>query len=357
MKFSLSRFWVVVGVSCLFQSFPARGFVVEHLYPEKFSKNTELLEFVLRNDHAWKFILNKEIKLADDSRPPYHGTAEDGISTEVEQTLRLIEATEITVTPLSIIQRVVGEFRWLGSYIDYAVFVLNKAFMCTTFEFLEFQIELIKLLESKSSSSLPGVVWEVNADRSLIKAWASAVQFIDKVAAMLGDLEILTDLTYEYNELMLENPGRTVLVLSLMAKEIGKFTESHCGRTDNKAILKHFGVMPTLEYLNGKAAKYSEVEKAFNQVVRGMIKMFGELDIKTMPMNNWIQILDFKIAVQEHINLYLKIDKILDQDEEGQKILKAKKAKTENKLKELSAKYLKENADVINESTIEIVVQ
>jgi len=144
---------------------------------------------------------------------------------------------------------------------------------------------------------------------------------------------------------MLENPGRTVQVLNLIAKEIGKFTESHCDRTENKVILEHFGVMTTREYLNGGAAKYNEIEKNFNQVVRGMINMFGELDIQTMPIKNWIQFLDFKIAVNEHINLYLKIDKILDQDEKGRQILIERGAKTEQKIRDLEGEYLKGNED------------
>lgn len=302
----------------------------------------ELLEFVLNNDRAWKLILNQKIKVENENRPPYHDADEDGIATDTKQKLRLIEVTEVVITPLLIIQQVRDKFWWLGSYVDYAVFVLNEAFMCTTFEFLQFQIELIEVLESKSSSS-PGVDWENNADRPLIRAWASVVQFIDKVTTMLGDLEVLTDLAYE--ESMLENPGRTVQVLNLIAKEIGKFTESHCDRTENKVILEHFGVMTTREYLNGDAAKYNEIEKNFNQVVRGMINMFGELDIQTMPIKNWIQFLDFKIAVNEHINLYLKIDKILDQDEKGRQILIERGAKTEQKIRDLEGEYLKGNED------------
>lgn len=339
MRFSTSAgFWEVVGVLWL-QRFwslvPAHGFAVGRHPLQKETKNVELMESVLRNDRAWRFVLDRKIKLSPDSRPPYFHEFE--LSADAKQTLGLIDdhpAEVVLTAPLPIIQTVLNRFRWLGSYVDYAVFVLHKAFVCTTYEFLRFQIDLIKRLAKKAESGSPA--WQSVADRPLTRAWTSVVTFVDKVTAMHGDLEMLTDLAYEYTVFLVEDPERSVHVLTLMAREIEEFTGSECERIEDVAILRHFGVATNPDYLSGDAASYKEIENVFDRVVRGMIAMFGELNAETMSMKNWVQVLDFKIAVREHINLYLKVDKILAKDEIGMDILKQKEDKYERKLKELS---------------------
>ncbi|VVC33057.1 Hypothetical protein CINCED_3A004487 [Cinara cedri] len=307
----------------------AEAFVVKRPDPGK-SKELELFQFVMLNDLKFRLVLNQKIRIDDRMLPPYQG---EEVNEQVRESLRLFSNDVTHITPYPVLKKVLRNFWWLGSLIDYAASVLQVAFMCTTYTFVSTQMELIILMEKKLNQD---VEFKKITNKTFEDAWKTLTVFMDKLGAVHSDLEMLADLSYEYTELALKNETNQMHVLRLMQTEIDKIINSRCVRNDHEFIYGFFGIGANHSHLSGTESTHNEILDVFEILNEKLMQMYEEFNIKSMDYDNWKQILDFRTPIQKDINLYLKIDEMLSGDDVGKHILKGKMDRREKIIRNLS---------------------
>lgn len=290
-------------------------------------KNLELLEFVVRNDQAWRFVLKQQIRVNDreDRLPVYHYAYYNAPDSEVWHSLYLIDDGAAVTSPMPVIKRVLHHHRWFGSHIEYAVRVLNTAFVCTTYGFLQVQIELIVLLMTKKKKAATDDIAAVD-DRPVAKGIELVVQFVDMLAAVHGSLLFLSDLANEYVRITLERPDNELAALQIMAQRVRVALDAECVAIKRDTVILEFSdAKMKFDYLNEETVTDCEINTVLNSVTAGMVDTFDRLNVETMPPSSWIQILDFGTAVRRHI------DAIVVVDENGRPIPESKEATSKAK--------------------------
>lgn len=296
----------------------------------KVSGNLSLLEFVVQNDDDWLLVFNQKIKLTYENLPPYHGIDVDN---DTKTKLRLLDEGVIEIAPLSLIQKVLKDFAWLGSYVEYASYVLHTAFMCTTFELVLLQMDLVLMLDKL----YVGVEGEIDDDTRALtdEAWLTLAVFMDKLTAVKSGVDMMADLSYQYTKVAVVKRKDQVYVLGLMKKEIESIVDGQCYRMETSEIHGHFGIRDDFEKLNGTEPTKDMIVDTFNRASVGIMEMYNGLNVKTMAFENWEQILDFQIPIKKNINLYLKIEKLLVNDTLGEKMLNDQREKVKSIMEDL----------------------
>lgn len=353
---------------------PSDGFAVKHM-DRNYYKNLELIEFVLEHDSVWWPVLNQKVKIDPELMPGYAN--DEDLDAETRKELLLMDNDEngqqpTVITPLPVIRKVLQKFSWLGTYVDFAVHVLQSAFMCTAFEFLKVQVLLTRAMYAKivqteaekSAAKQPengqaeqteageseakqpedgqaelteakkpknrqskATIYERDPINPMIEAWKSLTVLMDKVGAVGGNLELLTDMVYEYTGFILDKPGTELDLLEIVENEIGAIVESKCVSSSAQEVFKNLGVIINPDYLFGEGSKLHEVARYFQDTYFEIVNTIQLLHVETMDMQNWKQILDFQIPSLQHINLFLKIDELLKKSPKGKEILKKREQK------------------------------
>lgn len=291
------------------------------------SKNLRLLEFVMLNDAGWQPVIGPMIKItADDERPPYHGHETDPV---IRRKLSLIDDQVTIISPATVIRRVLNEFPWLGSYVNYAARLLGTALACFTHMnvsrlmglIVSMEYERIRIAEQGIADGDPGT-----AD-PFRDTWTTLKVFADKMAGVNGDLNALADVLYAYADVMLTGNLVGMSVVRLMSDEMDRFVVDRCYWTT--------GI--TREYLNSVFGVADDRRPGdpenVRQVINRLLTVYDDLNVETMPMDNWQQALNFKIPLDKGIKFRLKIDKTINDDPLGRKIVK-ETVRSEKKIRE-----------------------
>lgn len=324
-----SRLPAVGLLLCIFWPRDAEAFVVNHPEPEK-SKDVELFQFVLHNDDKWDLVLDQKILINDHIRPPYQGK---DVNPGHREIMRLFNNDATQVSPYTVLHRVLNKFKWSGSHINYAINVLQTAFLCTTFTFVSMQIELIALIDHKIHDlehEHESMNIKMVTNILLNDSWKILTVFIDKQAVVQSDLELMADLSYKYTELAINNEDNKIYVLKLIQTEIEKIIAAKCVRTESDVMYKLLGVDVNYGYIIGHESTYKDVLVVYENLAEKLMETYEEFNITSMDYTNWKQILDFQCPIFKNINLYVKVDDILNDDPLGKSILNEKKKKQES---------------------------
>lgn len=289
------------------------------------AKRLELCRFVLRRDSQWRLVLDQHVKLTGDNRPPYQDDATDS---ETRQSLRIVADNVDTVTPLTVMQNVVGEFSWLGSHVSYAVQVLRNAFTCVAFVHLTHVVELLEKLEStdkegtvraeKGESSEKAPVdgsRNRTADdvtpfqKSFREAWSTITVIANKLTFVNSELGIVSDLSSIVENARDKKIVVALTIIKLMRRRIEETIDSCCNRQFPEQVYKNFGSKePTDENST------SGLELSISRFSRELITFYGSLGIEAMAMQNWAKVFNNRLPNMINVKLDTMMEQMLDQD-------------------------------------------
>lgn len=299
-----------------------------------YAKRVELLKFVVRNNEKWRHVLNQNIRWTKELRSPYHGAADasDQVSADTWAILRpwRDDGIEKQIAPFPVIKKVIDNYLWCGSFVQYAVHVLNTSLTCLTTQYLLLQIKLIIMLAKKMKmgdmeTDGDETVNELSdTDTALLMAKIKDINsilvvYIDKLSVAKSDMHLISGVLFMMTEVLEEYPKYHVYVLSLMRKEIEQAVGDSCVPTGDAELYGHFVGEANYDDLGRDEATREDTMHAFEAVFAGANKMYGDLGIETMPLENWRQILNIEKPVHERINLstYKNLAGLLIQNKQG----------------------------------------
>lgn len=322
---------VIVLLSCAILNLPGSRFtVVTGLWvghPESpFADRMALFEHVLLNDDQWSPVLNQVIKLSSLTMPRYH-LPESYI--EVLNRVQLVDPKDTKDhTVMFVIQQLMKKTPWSGTNANFTAYALSTGVTCFMYKNLSFVLDRfvnrisflakkIAKIEGKKPSNEDGNFSdEVSnmVDNALYAVHMMLLVLMDKVAAVEGELIFFSLMLYDYDTADETNDKFILLkVFKMILEDVNKMLKKHCGDTEDKTIYEYLGKYESLndsptppdKLEINKETLTCEVDE-FKKIINSMIEVYHGLDVETMPMETWIQILDYKLPVSLEIKLFIK---------------------------------------------------
>lgn len=245
----------------------------------------QLFEVTLLRDAQWRPVLRQKVVLDDEHRPGY-GDLQGGATGD---RLRLLQDdAQTAVAPLPVIRRVLRRFRWLGSHVRFAGYVLRAAFTCYTYANVSLLVELILRVHADEPSSSSSVFRD---------AWSALVRFLDKMAAVDADLDAIAELAYALAGAASGRAERMDDVVTLRSA-IDATVDAHCVAPDRHRVYADLG-------LDGAAVRNADARTAFDLVVERLHRVYDAFHVQTMPTGSWTQIFNFEIPLVRDVNVLL----------------------------------------------------
>lgn len=316
------------------------------------AKRLELLQFVLRRDVAWSVVLDQQVKLAADNQPPYRHDV--SVDAGVQDVLRLIDEDAVMVAPLPVIQLVMSEFSWLGSYVEYAVRLLRQALTCVVHVHVSHVIEILLALEIKTmkmqqkpktlevaqdagekeirkKEEVPSEeesrkvteeelkYWfsrdvETSQMSSYREVWSTLTMLADHLALVGGKLEIMADLSNILSKAKVKGQGIPIPVVKLMRLKMDKMIDRRCDRPKPVQMYTKLGYIKVLGDPFSQASTPTGLETCINSISKKMFAFYNRLQTETMAMKTWALVFNYKIANIKNVRLPSMIDRMLEKD-------------------------------------------
>lgn len=328
-------------------SLASSGVAFERVAPVH-AKRLELLQFVLRRDAAWSVVLNQQVKLAADDRPPYRSDA--SLDAGVQERLQLMDDDAVMVAPLAIIQTVMSRFAWLGSYVEYAVRLLQQALTCVVYVHVSHVMEILQALEVKTVEMLKTktlvdarkkdtrkmedapseeeessrALEEELEDRfsrnvepfqmSYREVWSTLTMLADQLALVGGQLEIMADLSNMLSEAKVKGRVIPFTVIELMRRNMDRMIDGRCDRPKPVRVYIELGYISVHGNPFSKASTPKGLEMSISSISRKLFAFYNTLYTETVAMKTWALVFNYKIANMKNVSLPSTIDRMLEED-------------------------------------------
>lgn len=265
------------------------------------ARQLRLLSAVLQHTRRWRPVLRQKVKITDEIHPAYHG---GGVTVDpaIAAKLSLLDDSAVApVAPLMIIQKVVREYAWLGSHLQFAVDVLRAAFACFTYASVSLLLESIMDADNASLDCAPQ---QLRVKKQFLVAWYVLAGLADKLSAVDDDLDALGDLSYAFAGATFADARVTFKDLEWLRAEIDRKIEIRCDEPRRDQMYVYLGIETNKRrWCSTSGAGSSACRAEFYELVDRLSAVYDDFNIATMPMGSWKQILNFKIPVRKGVKM------------------------------------------------------
>jgi len=306
---------------------------VEHS-ESPFADQMALFQHILRNDAQWSLVLKQKVKLSNLSPPMY--ARFNSNDEDVKKIELMTNNDDQNPTAMYVLQKLMGNSLRSGSNVNFTSFVLKTAVTCFTYNNLSFMLTLldridistIKIVDSaiqndekNNNNEKPNNNNEKKSDdmsindlinKTLVDVRMIFEVFIDKLAAVDGELAFFTTALYDYYGAKKTNDNHILFnVLKLVKKEVEMKIDKYCHLTHTE-IFEYLKKDANLVVSKPPpdASKSDELLircqlEEFQKVIDCILDVYDKLNIETMPMVTWMQILYYRIPLEMGIQLYI----------------------------------------------------
>jgi hypothetical protein len=295
-------FWVALGLLFIVSWHPpVTASVIWKPHTTDQTDMLDLLRFVLLNDNEWKKVLQQHVKKDMIQISAYHDT--DVIKAE----LHLVDENEELIEAGPILKKVLDEYSWLGTYVEFASRTLSIAFMCYTYTNILLVVEMMLIMEFKyqdEKEKYPKGIQETRKE-ILMDTLSAYVMLVDKLAAVHGRLDLMGEVLYLYDESIYSNRNAHMLVMHSMSVSISEQISRMCKQPKREQVFFNLGFTRVKGELNSSSTKLTHVASAIKQVIHRIIYIYGNFKIQSMQLNTWKQILNYQHPVNQDIDPFI----------------------------------------------------
>ncbi|XP_060880123.1 uncharacterized protein LOC132952026 [Metopolophium dirhodum] len=339
---------VLFLLSCVIPMSPWPGFTVVKGtwvgHPESpFADRMALFEHVLLNDARWSPVLKQMVKLSVLSLPRYRMTESYN---EVLNRVQLVDPNDTQDhTVIYVIQQLMEKTPWSGTNANFAAYALSTGVTCFTYNNVSFVLSLVvnrigmlarKMREpvknkeddgkdkkkvdenvaGNSSDSEDGKPSDKPLDKvddAMDDVRMTLAVLVDKVAAVEGELAFFATSLYDYDGAeKTDNDLILLRILEMIKEEVDIRLGRHCHPTPHTEIYQYLGEYESLnnsppppEELTPNDETLENELIEFGKIIDSMIDVYDGLDVETMPMETWLQILDYRLPISMDIKFYI----------------------------------------------------
>jgi hypothetical protein len=236
--------------------------------------------------------------------PPYHDQrTEDTVRDE----LLLVDGQPELISPLPVLQKVVGQYSWLGSHVDFAAWLLTSAFECFTYQNVSLIVELILLMEYKYESEITTEQLGIHKHRKdvVTDVLYTLIVMVDKVAAVNGNVDRLATELYQYNESLYSEKLVLMNGVGVLKKKMDNLIETQCEVQSRETVLKKLGFTFVRGSPRSRQTTLQALKSIIYQITDRMIITYNSFRIESLNLETWNQILNYQSAVVLIINPYV----------------------------------------------------
>jgi len=316
-----------------------------------FADRMALFQHVLLNDAQWSPVLKQKVKLSAFSPPMY---ARFNSNDEDVDKIELMTVNDDQhPTAMYVIQKLMDSSSLRsGTNVNFTSYVLGTAVSCFTYNNVSFVLMLLvdrigmlvhnigyfKNKEEKEEDKKEEVKEKENKkknknknkkkkkkkkkkknmtikeliDETLDDVRMTFEVFVDKVAAVDGELAFFANALHDYDDAKRKNDDLLLFnVLEMVKKEVDKRLDEYCYLTPHTEVYEYLGMYATLDVSAPSPDKLTPDDSTlrreldeFQKVINCMLDVYDGLDVETMSMKTWIQILQYDMPINMAIKLY-----------------------------------------------------
>jgi len=265
-------------------------------------------------------VLKQRVKLTELNLPRYIKTSSNE---EVLNQIQLVDEDEHP-TFMKVLKNLMEKSPWLGSNVNYTAYALSTAVTCFTYNNLSFVLSLlvnrIGKLAGKNNEGDTIVIKDSEAagildnkiDKALGDVRMTLAVFVDKVAAVEGELELFATGLWDYEKTKNKNDEHIKMFKGFekIKKKVDEKINHNCYLTPPEEIYRYLGKYGSLnnsppspdELASDDETLKSELAE-FDKIIDCMLHVYDGLDVETMPMKTWLQILDYRLPISMKIKV------------------------------------------------------